>query len=474
MIADAPVAERYLPALADGLAARGLGVVHLGVPEGEEAKSLQVMNALERQLATQEAHRDDPIVALGGGAVGDLAGFVAATYMRGVPFVQVPTTLTAQVDAAIGGKTAVNIPEGKNLVGAFHQPVAVLADVATLATLPDRAFRSGLAEIAKYALTLDLELLELLERDPSPLLGREPRVLEEVVTRCVRAKAAVVAADERDTGRRLILNYGHTLGHALERQDAFAGRTHGEAISAGMVFAARLSEALGRGTPGLAARHVRLLASLGLETDATLPPRGGDRVRDPDGQEVPRRGALRAAGGRRSSLRGGCGPGGAAPHHARAGRLGRAGDGGLRMRVLFLFGPNLGALGRREPERYGTQTLEQIMDEVAERGTRLGHELEWRQTDHEGELIGWLNGAGAEGFEAVVANPGALSHTSYALRDAVEGCGLPVIEVHMTNIYAREEFRRHSVISPACRATIAGAGAGGYHVALEALPWITG
>jgi 3-dehydroquinate synthase len=272
VIADAPVAERYLPALADGLAARGLGLVHLGVPEGEEAKSLQVMNALERQLATQEAHRDDPIVALGGGAVGDLAGFVAATYMRGVPFVQVPTTLTAQVDAAIGGKTGVNIPEGKNLVGAFHQPVVVLADVATLASLPDRAFRSGLAEIAKYALTLDSQLLEQLERYPSPLLGREPQVLEEVVTRCVHAKAAVVAADERDTGRRLVLNYGHTLGHALERLDAFAGRTHGEAISAGMVFAARLSEALGRGTPGLAARHVRLLASLGLETDATLPP----------------------------------------------------------------------------------------------------------------------------------------------------------------------------------------------------------
>ena len=272
VIADAPVAERYLAALSDGLAARGLGVVHLGVPEGEEAKSLQVMNALERQLATQAAHRDDPIVALGGGAVGDLAGFVAATYMRGVPFVQVPTTLTAQVDAAIGGKTGVNIPEGKNLVGAFHQPVAVLADVGTLATLPDRAFRSGLAEVAKYALTLDLELLEALERDPSPLLDREPALLEEVVTRCVRAKAAVVAADERDEGRRLVLNYGHTLGHALERLDAFAGRTHGEAISVGMVFAAQLSEALGRGPSGLVARHVRLLASLGLETDGGLPP----------------------------------------------------------------------------------------------------------------------------------------------------------------------------------------------------------
>src|SRR4029453_12340005 len=146
--------------------------------------------------------------------------------------------------------------------GAFHQPIAVLADVGTLATLPDRAFRSGLAEVAKYALTLDLELLELLEHDPSPLLEREPALLEEVVTRCVRAKAAVVAVDERDEGRRLVLNYGHTLGHALERLDAFAGRTHGEAISPGMVFAARLSEALGRGASGLAARHARLLAAL--------------------------------------------------------------------------------------------------------------------------------------------------------------------------------------------------------------------
>jgi 3-dehydroquinate dehydratase-2 len=144
------------------------------------------------------------------------------------------------------------------------------------------------------------------------------------------------------------------------------------------------------------------------------------------------------------------------------------------MRVLFLFGPNLGALGRREPERYGTQTLEEIMAQVSERGARLGHETMWRQSDHEGELVGWLNGAAAEGFEAQVINPGALSHTSYALRDAVEGSGLPVVEVHMTNIYAREEFRRHSVISAVCRVTISGAGPGGYHLALEALPWITG
>jgi 3-dehydroquinate synthase len=271
VVADQVVAERYLSHLSAGLAAAGLETVHLGVPAGEEAKSLQVMTALQRQLAVQEAHRDDAVVALGGGAVGDLAGFVASTYMRGVPFVQAPTTLTAQVDAAIGGKTAVNLPEGKNLVGAFYQPISVLADVTTLASLPEREFHSGLAEVAKYALTLDTSLLDLLEGDLPAVLAREPSVLEDLVARCVRVKAGVVARDERDTGARLILNYGHTLGHALERLDAFAGRSHGEAISVGMVFAARVAESLGVAPTGLVARHARLLASLGLEPESALP-----------------------------------------------------------------------------------------------------------------------------------------------------------------------------------------------------------
>ena len=271
VVADSVVAERYLGPLSDGLEAAGLRTVHLPVPQGEDAKTIQVMTALHRQLATQGAHRSDPVVALGGGSVGDLAGLVAATYMRGVPFVQVPTTLTGQVDAAIGGKSAVNLPEGKNLVGAFHQPVAVLADVATLASLPEREYRSGLAEVAKYALTLDLELLASLEADPSPLLRREPAALEPLVARCVRAKATVVSGDERDEAGRLVLNYGHTLGHALERLDEFAGRTHGEAIAVGMVFAARLAEATGRAPRGVAARLGRLLASLGVEPDEPLP-----------------------------------------------------------------------------------------------------------------------------------------------------------------------------------------------------------
>lgn len=143
------------------------------------------------------------------------------------------------------------------------------------------------------------------------------------------------------------------------------------------------------------------------------------------------------------------------------------------MNVLYLFGPNLGALGTREPERYGTESLEEIMGGVAERAARLDHEVSWRQSDHEGDLVGWIVGAGADGVDAIVVNPGALTHYSYALRDAIEGCGLPVIEVHMTNIHAREDFRRRSVIAEVCRASISGLGAGGYHLALEAMPWIT-
>jgi 3-dehydroquinate synthase len=273
-IADRTVADRWFPPLAEALAERGVAAVLLPVPVGEAAKSLSVYEAVLQQLASQRAHRDDVVLALGGGAVGDLAGFVASTYMRGVACLQVPTTLLAQVDAAIGGKTAVNLPEGKNLVGTFAQPAGVVADVEPLRELPEREFRSGLAEVAKYALTVDRELLAMLEAGPAPLLGRDPDALEDVVARCVASKARVVADDERDAGSRLFLNYGHTLGHALERLDAFAGRTHGEAVAIGMLFAARLAEARGDAAPGLAGRTGRLLSALGIDPDGRLPDAG--------------------------------------------------------------------------------------------------------------------------------------------------------------------------------------------------------
>jgi 3-dehydroquinate synthase len=263
---------RWLPALEATLGARGLHTYPLAVPSGEGAKTMDVYGTLLHQLATQEAHRDDLVVALGGGSVGDLAGFVASTYMRGMRLAQVSTTLIGQVDAAIGGKTAVNLPEGKNLVGTFYQPIAVLCDVAALATLPDRDYRSGLAEVVKYALTLDPELLARLETDPAPILSRDLDALTDLVTRCVGIKARTVAADERDACERLFLNYGHTLGHALERLEAFEGRSHGEAVAIGMVFAARLAEHRGLAEPGLASRTIRLLSSLGLETGGATPP----------------------------------------------------------------------------------------------------------------------------------------------------------------------------------------------------------
>jgi 3-dehydroquinate synthase len=270
VVSDRTVADLHQATVANSVEGRALASVLLLVPSGEEAKSLLAYESVLRQLAGREAHRDDAILALGGGAVGDLAGFVASTYMRGLPLVQLPTTLTAQVDAAIGGKTAVNLPEGKNLVGTFAQPLAVLADVDVHRTADDRDYRSGLAEVAKYALTLDLDLLAALERDAGPLLRREPAALEDVIARCVAAKAGVVADDERDTGARLVLNYGHTLGHALERLDAFRGRTHGEAVAVGMVFAAGLAGSRGL-APGLQERTERLLGSLGIVPDGELP-----------------------------------------------------------------------------------------------------------------------------------------------------------------------------------------------------------
>ena len=268
------VAERWFDRLDGGLGGRARVACCSRCRRARTRRPLAVYGTLLHQLATQEAHRDDVVVALGRRRRPvTWPGFVASTYMRGVPFVQVPTTLTAQVDAAIGGKTAVNLPEGKNLVGTFAQPRAVLADVEPLASLDERDFRSGLAEVAKYGLTLDTGAArDCWSRAPARCSPRDPDALEPLVARCVAAKARTVAADERDTGARLVLNYGHTLGHALERLDAFAGRTHGEAVAVGMVFAARLAERRGLSSPGLAARTGRLLASLGLETDGTLPP----------------------------------------------------------------------------------------------------------------------------------------------------------------------------------------------------------
>ena len=234
--------------------------------DGEDAKTLATVDRLARAFAQWGLLRGDAVIAVGGGVVGDTGGFVASVYYRGVDVVQVPTTLLAMVDAAIGGKTGVNLPEGKNLVGAFHQPIGVLADPLALATLPDREYRCGLGEVAKYALMED----DFVSSVAPLLVARDSTVLTDVVARCARIKARYVAADELEqTGKRAVLNYGHTFAHALETATAHS-LLHGEAVAVGLVFAAHLAGALERIDQKAVAHHEELVQSLGLPV--TAPP----------------------------------------------------------------------------------------------------------------------------------------------------------------------------------------------------------
>lgn len=266
VITDQRVAEHYLGLVGGALRGAGFGVVEVVVPAGEGAKRWAVVQRCQEHLAGGGLDRGSFVVALGGGVVGDLAGFVAATYMRGVAYVQVPTTLLAQVDSAVGGKVGINLRAGKNLVGAFHQPRMVVTDLETLRTLPEREYRSGLAEVVKYGAIADAGFFAELERSLEGLRGRDGAVLERVVTRCCEIKAGVVMEDEREGGRRAILNFGHTVGHALEVVTGYGRLLHGEAIAIGQAVEARLSvEVLGLGR-WEQERLERLLRGAGLPT----------------------------------------------------------------------------------------------------------------------------------------------------------------------------------------------------------------
>jgi 3-dehydroquinate synthase len=265
VVFSAPVAAHAERAAA-AVARRGLEPRLLEVPAGEAAKQLEVVASLYERLAAVPTHRADPVLAVGGGATSDAAGFAAATWLRGVPLVNLPTTVLAMVDAAVGGKTGVDLPAGKNLVGAFHHPVAVVADTATLAGLEEAERRSGLAEVVKAGLVGDPALVDACLAAAGPAAAGDLEALTPLIEAAVRVKAAVVADDEREAGRRAVLNYGHTLGHALERLAGYGRLRHGDAVALGMVFAARVAEAVGIAPPGLADGHVRVLAAMGLPT----------------------------------------------------------------------------------------------------------------------------------------------------------------------------------------------------------------
>jgi 3-dehydroquinate synthase len=249
------------------LEACGLRVVTVVLPPGEGQKCLDAVRGLYDQLVEMKADRRTLVMAVGGGVIGDLAGFVAATYARGLALLMVPTTLLAMVDSSVGGKVGINHPRAKNLIGAFHQPVGVWIDTAFLNTLPEREYRSGLAEVVKYGVSLDADLFVYLEEHAEATLQREPEVLRHLVARSCQLKAQIVERDEREeTGLRALLNYGHTFGHAFETVGGYGAWLHGEAVAAGMMCASRLAERRGLISPHVTRRQGQLLSRLGLPT----------------------------------------------------------------------------------------------------------------------------------------------------------------------------------------------------------------
>jgi 3-dehydroquinate synthase len=266
IITDSNVESRYAGVLCDALGKGGCTAEVLSVPAGEASKSLRQANRLFEKLPSLGLDRHSFMIALGGGVVGDLAGYVAACYLRGIALVQIPTSLLAQVDSSVGGKTGVNLPQGKNLVGVFYQPKLVLADTDTLGTLPERELRSGFAEVIKHGAIRDAAFFEWLEREHRRVLALDPEAVAHVVRHCCEIKAEVVSADERESGLRAILNFGHTLGHAMEALSEYVGLLHGEAIAMGMCCAARLSIRRSGLSEGEAKRLNDLIATSGLPT----------------------------------------------------------------------------------------------------------------------------------------------------------------------------------------------------------------
>lgn len=268
LVTNTTVGPLYRDSLQRLLEANGVHVVPAVLPDGEQHKNWETLNLIFDALLQGRCDRTTPLIALGGGVIGDLAGFAAASFMRGVPFIQVPTTLLSQVDSSVGGKTGINHPLGKNMIGAFWQPVAVIADTATLNTLPGRELSAGLAEVIKYGLIRDPAFFEWLEANMERLVAREPEALAYAIRRSCENKAEVVAADERETGDRALLNLGHTFGHAIENALGYGSWLHGEAVGAGTMLAAELSRRMGLISEADVARIGRLLRRAGLPVAA--------------------------------------------------------------------------------------------------------------------------------------------------------------------------------------------------------------
>jgi len=294
VISDSHVGKLYGESLAKQMAAAGHEVALFTFPAGEWNKTRETWASLSDRMLAAHFGRDGAVIALGGGVVGDMAGFVAATYLRGVPLVQIPTSLLAMIDSSIGGKTGVDVAAGKNLLGAFHQPRLVVADLALLASLSTVQLAAGLAEAVKHGVIVDAEYFDFLEADHAAILAKDDQALARVVRRSVEIKAAVVAQDEREAGRRAILNFGHTVGHAIEATSKYEV-LHGEAVAIGMVYEAQLAETLGIAAAGTAQRIAGLLERFHLPVERPEGSRAEELIAAMRGDKKARTGAIRFA-----------------------------------------------------------------------------------------------------------------------------------------------------------------------------------
>jgi len=472
IVTDERVALHYEAELRESLRADGFSVSVFAFPPGEVQKTLACISRLLDQLAEERFARDDLLIGLGGGVVTDVAGFAAAIYKRGMPWIAVPTSLMGMADAAIGGKTGVDHPLGKNLIGAFHQPLTVLLPLNVLATLEEREWRSGSAEVVKCGLLSGAPLWNLV-RDHGMNIRRWPAAnMQDAVRLAAETKIGLVSQDECDLGVRRFLNLGHSFGHALESATGYAQLSHGEAVFLGLRAAVRMSFKIGLLAERNACEIETTLATaifpaVRVEPDHLLTALVQDKKTTSNAlhwvllsdvgepvirADVPREIAEEAAVWLCEIIKRG---------HGEA-KIAH------RKRILVINGPNLNLLGIREPQVYGTECHENLLLRLTEYAREREVDLLARQSNHEGELVEIVQRA-QHWADGIIINPGGYTHTSVALRDALAAVAIPAIEVHLSDLSQRESFRQISLTADACRATIMGKGVAGY---AEAINWL--
>lgn len=475
LITDARVSLLYEQELHEALVEREFEVYSATFEPGEASKTLRTASALLDLIAERNLSRDDVVIGLGGGVTTDLAGFCASVYARGIRWIAIPTSLLGMVDAAIGGKTGVDHPRAKNLIGSFHQPLAVLAPLNVLETLTPREWRSGSAEVVKSALLTGGELWKTIKQLGPDLYEWPRESAHDAISRTARVKVEIVAADEHESDRRRLLNLGHTFGHALETATGYRTFLHGEAIFLGLRAAVAVSHAQGLLSSGDSALFDDVLSKVQLPCAKLQPDKiVGALVHDKKMLGSKLHWVLLQRPGE-AIVTSDVSPDivkNVAEWICEIAAQGKPLAEKRTARILVLNGPNLNLLGEREPDVYGHSSYVELDDFIYQHAREVGAEVLVRQSNHEGELISLIQQA-RHWADGIVINPAGYSHTSVGIRDALSAVTLPAVEVHLTDISAREEFRRTSLTAPACLAVISGHGPAGYLEALEQVTaWI--